>query len=433
MRTLRKSHPGTMFCVWFLTVFLVLFPKGGIKLGNLPLTWGYMFLALTSPPLLVLRLVAMPLRIPIRLWAIIAILVPMQLLCIYSATFNGVQEYSFAISTVAGLFFLPWIFLLIYPPFLRYIDAERFSRYLRFCVLAAAIWGIFLFFWHPLTGHFVEIPYLTVNIDDFGDLEYTKHINRGLFFKLISTYNNGNLYGTATLILLPLYDFLEKARWRRIVVKLALLMTLSRTVWAGLVFAELMPLGILVWQQFGTFPRLYLGRASKQVFTLLLTIGLIFAALLFNSSSLSFLFDPTLGGRTSMFGMILNATILPSKSFFAFSEAIYGSAADRFGYAGLLAFTMIMLSPVILLFIDSSALQSGSRMAALRGLILYAFLGTSDAGFNFLPVMAFYWFVYMIYLFGWPGTQSDAVPVARSVRIPGSPIMPPSVLGEAAR
>ena len=53
-------------------------------------------------------------------------------------------------------------------------------------------------------GKFIEIPFLTVNAGDYGTLESTKHINRGGYLKLISTYNNGNVYGVATLILLPL-------------------------------------------------------------------------------------------------------------------------------------------------------------------------------------------------------------------------------------
>jgi hypothetical protein len=423
MRILRKPHPVTMFVVWFLTVFLVLFPKGGLKIGILPLTWGYMFLALTTPPLLIVRLVAMPLRMPVRLWAAIAILLPMQLLCVYKVAFYGLADPPYAVSTITALFFLPWIFLLVYPPFLSLIDGERFSRYFRWCILVAALWGIFLFFWHPLTGHFVEIPYLTVNVDDFGDLEYTKHINRGLFFKLISTYNNGNLYGVATLILLPLYDLLEKARWRRIAIKLALLLTLSRTVWAGLIFVEMVPLGLLLLRQLPTFPRIYLGKAWKQVLTLLVTIGLIFAALLFNASKLSFLFDPTLGGREAMVDKLFNAPLLPQNGLAALQEVLYASAANEFGYAGLVAFTLLMLSPALLLFIDPSALRSPARTAALKGLILYAFLGASDGGFNFLPTMAFYWFIYMIYLFGWPGTpRAGAVP-RRSAPMLDAPVV----------
>jgi len=403
-----------MLFVWFLTVFLVLFPKGGIKLGVLPLTWGYMFMAVTTPPLLVVRLLSFDLRFPVRLWAVVAALIPIQLLCIYAMVFYGFQNLAFASSTLTGLFFLPWIFLLIYPPFLQYIDGERFARYFRFCVLGAAIWGIFLFFYHPLMGRYVEIPYLTVNVDDYGQLEETKHIARGLFFKLISTYNNGNLYGVATLILLPLYNHFEKARWRRWTVKIALLLTLSRTVWAGLVAAELIPVAALLLRQYETFPRVYLGRASKRVVTLVGTIVLIFSALLFNSSKLSFLFDSQLGGRSSMFLASTHSTLLPSKALFGFQEVLYASAASELGYAGFVALTLVLLGPILLLFVDASALESPARRAALKGLVLYAVLAASDGALNFIPTMAFYWFVYMIYLFGWPSGETVRATVGRS-------------------
>jgi hypothetical protein len=405
MRILRNPHPVTMFAAWFLMVFLVLFPKGGVKIGILPLTWGYMFLALSSPPLLLVRLVAFPLRLPVRLWVVLAALAPMQLLVIYTVAFYGIVEPSFAVSTITNLFFLPLIFLLIYPPFLRYVDGERLSRYFRWCILIAALWGIFLFFWHPITGSYIEIPYLTVNAADYGQLETTKNIARGLFFKLISTYNNGNIYGVATLILLPLYDLFETARWRRIVVKLALLFTLSRTVWLGLVAAQLLPLAALFVRQLATFPRVYLGRATNRIFALLATIGLIFAALLFNSSSLAFLFDPQLGGRATELPAFFHSTLLPSHGLSGLVELVYISAAEEFGYVGFIAMILLLASPVLLLLIDSSALQSPTRRAALKGLILYSILALSDGGFNFLPIWGFYWFMYMVYLFGWPGAD----------------------------
>ena len=106
--------------------------------------------------------------------------------------------------------------------------------------MLAALWGIFNFFWHPFTGHFVEVPYLTVNAAITASLEYTKHIARGRYLKLISTYNNGNLYGVCTLMLLPLYNHFEKKRWRRWVLKIALLLTLSRGVWVGIVLEQLL-------------------------------------------------------------------------------------------------------------------------------------------------------------------------------------------------
>ena len=185
-----------------------------------------------------------------------------------------------------------------------------------------------------------------------------------------------------------------------------MLFTLSRTVWFGLVVAQLLPLIALFAGQFNTFPRVHLGRASRRIVALFATIGLVFSALLFNSSTLSFLFDPDLGGRTSEIPAFFNATLLPNHGLNGLLELIYVSAAQEFGYAGMVAMILLMLSPVLLLLVDSSALQSPSRRAALKGLILYSLVALSDGAFNFIPVMAFYWFVYMIYLFGWPASTT---------------------------
>lgn len=418
MRLLRKPHPLAMFTAWFLVVFLVAFPKGGLKLGILPLTWGYLFLAISTPLLLIVRLLALPLTMPRRLVAAILMLLPTQIFCLYAAIFYGIADAPFAVSTFTGFFFLPWIFLLVYPPFLPYIDGERLSRYLRWSVFFAAVWGIFLFILHPITGKYVEIPYLTVNAADYGDLETTKHIARGLFFKLISTYNNGNLYGVCTLMLLPLYSLFEPKRWRRWVVRLALLLTLSRSVWAGLIVEQLLSIGVLLLRQVNTFPRLYLGGARKRVLALAITIALIFASLLFNASHISFLFDSELGGRIPLFGLLANATFLPTQGISGLQEIVYISAVVQFGYAGGAAFLLLMLSPVLLLFVDPSAPQSPTRRAALKGLILYSFLAGIDGGFNFIPTTAFYWFIYMIYLFGWPTAHSSDLVLSRELPSP---------------
>ena len=418
MRLLRKPHPLAMFTAWFLVVFLVAFPKGGLKLGILPITWGYLFLALSTPPLVLVRLLALPLTAPRRLVAVILMLLPIQILCLYCVFFYGIADPPFAVSNFTGIFFLPWIFLLVYPPFLPYIDGERLSFYFRWSIFFAAAWGIFLFVLHPITGHFVEIPYLTVNAADYGEIETTKHIARGFFLKLISTYNNGNLYGVCTLMLLPLYSLLEPKKWRSWTVRLALLLTLSRSVWAGLIVDQLLSIGVLLLRQANTFPRLYLGGARKRVVALAVTIALVFTSLLFNANRLAFLFDSQLGGRVGMLGLLPYITFLPSHGVFGLQEVVYISAAYQFGYAGGAAFLLWMLSPVFLLFVDSTALQSPTRRAALKGLILYAFLAGIDGGFNYIPTMAFYWFVYMIYLFGWPAAHGSKLVAAEKLPSP---------------
>jgi hypothetical protein len=421
VRLLRKPHPLAMSLTWLLVVFLVLFPKGGIKAGELPLTWGYAILALSVPPLLLVRLLAVPLRLSRSVLLALAMLAPMQVLFVYAIVFCGVEDASFAVSTFVALFALPWIFLLVYAPLLRWVDGERLSRYLRWSILLAALWGILLFFLHPLTGHFLEVPYLTVNAADYGEIEATKHIARGLFLKLISTYNNGNVYGVATLILLPMYRRLEPVRWRRATVMIALLLTLSRTVWIGLVLLEIFPLLSLAVRQVGTFPVLRLRGAMRRVALVVVTVALIFGAVLFNSASggvIAFLFDPTAGGRIGEITAVVSnrITLLPSQPVSAFLEILYSSAAQGYGWAGLAAFVLIMVSPLLLLPANRSALRSPLRRAALEGLVVYMIVAASDGALNYIPVMAFYWFAYMIYLCGWPQVLAQRVSQERSRR-----------------
>ena len=348
--TVLSKHRMAMFCAWFMMVFLVLFPKGGIKFGPVPLTWGYAFLGITAPVLIVIRLLAMPLRFTKGLICAIALQIPFQVLFTYAGLTYGVDNPAYFFSLLTNHFFLPAMFFLVYPPFLKLIDGDRLAMYFRWCILLAALWGIFNFFWHPITHHFVEIPYLTVNAGDYGTLEYTKHIARGLYLKLISTYNNGNLYGVCTLMLLPLYNHFEHRRWCRWTLKIALLLTLSRTVWVGIVLEQMLSFAVVLWKQLGTFPRVHLGKAAKQMVALGATIGFIFIGLIFNSSTLAFLFDATGGGRIDKLAGFFSSTLLPSRGLWAFDEVVYVSAAEYWGYSGLVAVCLILCGPAATAF-----------------------------------------------------------------------------------
>lgn len=402
---------------WLLLTFLVLFPKGGVKAGDTPLTWGYLILGITAIPLCVVRLLAFPLKFSSRVIFAMASVVPFQVVYIFSYFKNGIDDLGYAISIFVSFFVLPGVFLLIYPPFLPCIDRSRFEKYLRTCILWAAIYGIFLFFWHPLTGNFIEIPYLTINAADYGLLETTKNIARGDFFKLIATYNNGNLYGVATLILLPLYNLLEPKLWRRNVMKIALVLTLSRTVWAGLIVDQVLSLLWLLRRNIFTFPRLYLQGAVARVAAVVVMIGTVLSALLFNAKTIAFLFDPTLGGRSGESAAFLHPTFLPDMPLAGFAEMLYSSALTDYGVIGLLSVLLIFLGPILLFVADTRIINSPVRMAALKGLILYAIVATIDGATNLIPVMAFYWFAYMTFLFGLPGENPE-------IALDGKQVMP---------
>ena len=386
---LRRARPGRgkaplgTLCGCLMIVFLVLFPKGGSRLGGVPLTWGYMLLMGVALVAMTIRFLAMPLRFPRKVVLVTFFLIPMQALFLYAGKYYGVSNPPFAFSTFVGLFALPWIFLLVFPPFFPLLDGERLAHWFCTCVFFAAAWGIFLFFLHPLTGHFIEVPYLTVNASDYGELENTKNIVRGPYFKLISTYNNGNLYGVATLLLLPLYTQLERSWLRRMTLRAALLLTLSRTVWVGLILNEMLSLGLQLFRQVGTFPVLRLGAARRRFLVIALTFALILVVLFFasgrNGIPLSFLFDPTGGNRVAQVSVASDTTWLPAQALYGFGEVLYASAAQYWGWSGLFAFTLIMISPALILLWDPAVLRFPLRRAALKGLLIYTVMAASDA------------------------------------------------------
>ncbi len=403
--TSPRAPFGTLLgCV--MIVFLVLLPKGGSRLGGLPLTWGYLLLIFAALGALLIRLLWLPLRFDRRAVVITFFLIPFQALSLFAGHYYGISNLPFTFATFVGLAALPWIFLLVFPPFFPMLDGDRLARWFRTCVFLAAAWGIFLFFCKPLTGHFIEIPYLTVNASDYGELENTKNIARGTLFKLISTYNNGNLYGVSTLILLPLFLQLEPRRWRRGVVRVALLLTLSRGVWVGMIASELLSIALQLLRTVQHFPTLYLGAARRRLGTIAATLVFAVVAALFSHISvglLQFFFDKTGGNRIGEVYAASGAGLLPDQALYGFAEILYASAAQYWGWSGLVAFTLIMLSPVILLLWDRSVLQSPIRRAALKGLMIYIVMAGIDGALDFIPVMAFYWFVYAVLLYGWPG------------------------------
>lgn len=406
--TIRR-HPLAAAVSWLFLTFFVLLPKGGLKMGPVPLTWGYVILGLTAIPMAAARLLVLPLRLdPLNFvgWASV---VPFQILFLYSYLANGVAEPQYALSTFTSFFLLPPMFLLVYPPFLKWVDPHRFARYFCFCILAAALFGIFLFFLHPLTGHFIEIPYLTVNAADVGQLEKTKHIARAGIMKLISTYNNGNLYGVATLILLPLYFVLERKPWRRNAVRVALVLTLSRTVWVGLILEQVLSLAAQMPRILREFPLLRVGPVVKRAIGIAALAGMVVVGLLLGSMNLAFLFDPTLGGRSGIF-VPSGASLLPAQPLTGFSEVIYGSALVNFGILGLFAVLLIFLTPAVMAVSLPAMQLQPTRRAAAKGLILYAIISVSDGAANLIPVMVFYWFTYMTMLCGLPGEGLDPAP-----------------------
>jgi hypothetical protein len=361
-----------------LMIFLLIFPKGGIKYHQIPLTWGYLLLGLFSIGALLRRSIHVQRE---RLNVIVSLL-PFLAIAALTVAINGVTSIGQLVAFWTSFLFLPVAFFCLFAQDIETFDEELFFRLFTKGIFFIAVYGILLFILKQTSGSFLEIPFLTVNFGDFGLLDH-KNINRGNVFKLISTYNNGNIYGICLLMLLPLYRLLEERQWRHWIVKLSLLLTFSRTVWIGLFFHEL----CVQW----FFAKNKKTSLLSLAISLMVFFGALAALSLYYGFSWSFFVDATFGGRRDQLDAIAQTGFFSHAPFSGFPEIIYAGMIYAFGWVGLAAFLFGMCGPLVYQ-IASRRLSDPNQCIAI-GLVNYLVISASDGAILLIPTMAFYWFL----------------------------------------
>lgn len=364
--------------IFLLWLFLLVFPKGGIKIGPVPLTWGYLWLGVAATAACLRRKWSVPLP---RLRALL-LLLPFQLICLWTVLANGTENPGWTIALFISFFFTPYAFLLLFSEDIETMDLARFFRLFKKGVAFISYYGIFLFIYKQLMGKYLEIPLLTINWGDLGMLDDFKCNSRGLVSKLISTYNNGQLFGISLSMLLPLYCYLQANKWHRWAAKLAVLLTLSRTAWIGLLFHEFF-YGLLVEKS-----------KKKALWSLLFFLSLFTgAAAAFSWAyglDLNFFLDGNFGGRRDQLTTLQEWSFFPAKPFSHIQEMVYIAILSLFGVFGLLAYLLAMAGPLVSYF---ELPRSKERLAILLGLLNYLFISISDGATLYIPVLAFFWFL----------------------------------------
>jgi hypothetical protein len=361
-----------------LMIFLLMLPKGGIKIHDIPITWGYCLLGLFALGAFFRNTLYIHRA---RLQTFFATL-PFLLIAAGTMAINGVESLGMVISFWISFFFLPIFFLCLFSQDIETLNEELFFRWFSRGIFFIAVYGILLFALKQISGKFLEIPLLTINLGDWGGLE-NKCINRGSVFKLISTYNNGNLYGVCLVMLLPLYYFLEKKEWRIWIIRLSLLLTMSRTVWIGLVFHE------IGYQWISSKNK---KRFLKRILSFLgIFCGLLILISVRYSFYLDFFTDANLGGRKAQLLALSQTGLFSTTPFDSIGEIVYAGVLSSFGWLGFLAFLLAMAGP-LLLQITTRKLSLFHQCIAL-GLVNYLFISAADGAILLLPTMAFYWFL----------------------------------------
>ncbi len=376
--SLKKTTFSCLFPLLF--IFLFVFPKGGIKVNDIPITWGYLLLALSS----LISFFSYKKKIAHSQIMAFTCMTPFMMLFLSSLLFYGYGDLGSLLSFTTSMILLPLAFFISLSERIHQIDMEKLSTFLRRGMLFVASFGIFLFVYRIFFDHFFTIPYLTINAADSGLLETAKCIDRGGFFKLISTYNNGNLYGICLLLFLPLYNFVEKSTLKKTIVKTSFIFTLSRTVWIGLFFAELL---------YAASMKLSSDEKRKHFLTFIFLLLLTFLTVEYFPFQQTFLWDQNLGGRAEQLNIFSNLTYFPAKPFFQIEEMVYLSIIDQFGIIGLVCFLIAMIGPIFTaICLKKSRLQK-THIAIALGLITYLFISISDGAIMLIPTMCFYLFL----------------------------------------
>lgn len=235
MIPLRSSLPLVGFAT--LVIFNLALPKGGIKISDLPVTWGYILLLLAAP-LALIGLIGRRNLSAVPLVQAAACFLPTTVMVVAKGlTYDLPPQQWLVYATVFGVLACAMLLALVH--YLEDIPAEVIGSVLVWAIRFVVLWGLMNFLMRILTGQFFEIPYITVNAADAGEI-FQKMNNRGGVMKLVSTFNNGNIFGVCMLVMAPIYLVFEKRRTFIALFFMALVCTLSRTVWLGMVATVLL-------------------------------------------------------------------------------------------------------------------------------------------------------------------------------------------------
>lgn len=393
-QTSVQAAPLPLFYIFFvlLLVFNVALPKGGIAVGNTPITFGYLLIAATAPVGL-LGVLLSRLASPPAMLNFILGYIPIASLAILKIMYGGSTSALMIYAVV--LVAMPAVMFIVFAPYMELLTEEQIGRPIVWCIRFAVLWGLMNFLIFAFTRTLVEVQYLTVNPLDAGEI-YSKNNRRGILMKLVSTYNNGNLYGVCMGMMAPIYFYFEKSRVFIGAFCLAMLLTLSRTVWFGMIFigALMAMLGLL--------------RAERPViWYIAIALALMGLALLpLMGWTADRVVETDLGGRM-MYWDELELSAFGSDTV-RISEVLYAGLLQSFGILGAILALFAFAFPIIFGIANIHQL-SRLRRSAMIGLCSYLMMAAFDAAFIFPPTIAIYMFVAtLVYRRGYAGPRTHA-------------------------
>ncbi|MBD9677059.1 hypothetical protein IB274_10160 [Pseudomonas sp. PDM18] len=370
-----------MLCC-IVVIFLVALPKSGFYVGSTPIYSLYLIVLLITPILLMLRL-STPVRQIGPLSRCTLAIVPFWAIWVATELIIGHENVGYLGGHMFVFILIPTFFYLLSLLYDERTQATIF-RTLTLCIRMVAVFGIISFLHAVLTGDYLNIPYLTTGGGDDVLSVWQRNNQRGELFKLVSTYNNGNIYGLCMAMLTPLYFRLEQRSIFKVILIASMILTLSRTVWLLTILALLMTFGQ--------------GLTLRRLIALVASLFVCVTAAIFLSANYlggdRFLMDRSLGNRDQFFWMLNEFRLMPQEPISAITEIPYLSIYYDFGLIGLVCFVLFFISPLLIGNPSPFSLRLRPELRALNaGVLIYLFASLSDSARLFVPSFACFGFL----------------------------------------
>lgn len=383
------SRYATMITAIALIIMMA-FPKAGFYYETIPITMGYIILALLAVGELIYRATHHQRHLDSPVAYILVLLFGFAIVEMGAFKMYGYVSSGGAVAIVVSTLIVPLLSILATSLLLRVLGTAGYVNVLRWSLLIVFSFGLVSFIAFNTIQLPIGIPYLTTTGDDLSVVS-ERHNMRTNVVKMFSTYNNGNILGINLLLWGPIAAVgTQRSLISGVAFRSVCVLSLSRSVWAGLVALEVI----------GAFMDRSLSRIYRAFFaTLLLMVVVIGVSLLIGHEPMKFLFDRDLGGRMSTLQGELD--VISQRRVGWDSESIYAGAYLAFGPVGVVMVIAIWSIPVV--FGGKSPLQQTARLACL----VYLLVGAIEGAFLLVPTQAVYWSVATLALMHPP--QMDAL------------------------
>jgi hypothetical protein len=377
--------------IYLFIIFIVLFPKGGFTYIGIPITWGYLIISFYSLFFLFWKSIFN--KFKYKDLILIIMLLPYQFLFTLSIFYlDGSNSFDY-VSGFVNFVVFPYVFFIVIKESIITFKIDRFLKFLYLCLVLCSTYGVIAFIYTNITGNFIEIRGVNIPFGEYTPLIEKSNDKFGLY-KLVSSYNNGNIYGICMLMFYPIFKHLNKNKLALFIFQLSLVLTLSRTIWFGIIFIEL---ALILYED-----RKYI---FPKIIGLILVVLCIFLTMLYMEWGFDYIFDSDLGGRASQLNLLVNAHFFDIKHFDGILEIIYVSIIYTFGYFGLILFIIYLLAPV-----TYSLIFSPGKDKLIYGLsisiICYMLCSISDGAMLLIPVFPIYLLVSTILIISSDRTNS---------------------------